>query len=227
MELKLLEKWMNDYENARFNQLVKTKELMNKYKTARKSQRTLDVNYSSYNRDREPVIIPEMNQYCCATITPNWKRVIEPKIITERTPEGIKYKTVETTVIVEYIDMDGVLYPEYVTGGDYWKMREKYNGYEQYLKANGCSMSDEQWLSIGRTEEDIKAKAHKDMLNQKKTIEQKVKKICGETLTNIDDTKGEIYVKGSNGRVAHIWAIQAGGYNIQCLHIRVLVKEIK
>lgn len=225
--IKLLDKWMEDYENSRFNQLIKTRELMEKYKTEKRAQKTLDVNYESYHKGQQPVIIPEMNQYSCATISPNWKRVIEPTIITERTADGRKYKTVDAAVIIDQVEIDGKLYPEYITGGDYWRMKEKYNGYEQFLKANGCSMTDEQWLSTIRPETVIREKAHKDMLQQKKAIEARVKKICGETLEEIDDSSGEIYVKGSNGRWAHLWAIEAGGWNIQCLHIRVLVKEIK
>lgn len=65
------------------------------------------------------------------------------------------------------------------------------------------------------------------MLNQKKMIEAKVRKICGDEITNVDDTNGDIYAKGSNGRTAYIYAIWAGGYHIQKLHTRILVKEVR
>lgn len=225
--MKLLDKWMQEYEDRRFAQLKKTQECMNKWKEEKKKQKTLDVNYPSYNTDSVPVIIPEMKQHCCATISPNWKRVTEQATVRDRNAEGIKYKLVETTVIIDQIEIDGKLYEDYVTGGDYYRMQQKYNGLEKLLSDNQCSMSDYTWLLTIRTETEIHNKAHKDMLNQKKAIESKVRKICGETIVEVDDSKGEIYAKGSNGRVAHIWAINAGGWNIQCLHIRVLVKEVK
>lgn len=236
MEFKLLEKWMQDYEDNRYNQITKTQNLMNKWKEEKKKQKTLDVNYPSYNKDSVPVIIPEMKQHCCATISPNWKRVTEQATVRDRNAEGIKYKVVETTVIIDQIEVNGKLYEDYVTGGDYYRMQQKYNGLEKLLSDNQCSMSDYTWLLIIRTDTEIHNKAHKDMLNQKKAIEAKIRKICGDEFTHIDDTTGDLYVRGINGRTAHIWAITAGGYNQdiivnerhgQCLHIRILVKEVK
>lgn len=81
-------------------------------------------------------------------------------------------------------------------------------------------------LVSGRSEEWIAARAHKDMLAKKKAIETKVAKICGEVV-DVDDQGCDIYVRGTTGKVAHLWRILAGGYNIQCLHNRVLCKEVK
>lgn len=81
-------------------------------------------------------------------------------------------------------------------------------------------------LVSGRSEEWIAARAHKDMLAKKKAIETKVAKICGE-IVDVDDQGCDIYVRGTTGKVAHLWRILAGGYNIQCLHNRVLCKEVK
>lgn len=81
-------------------------------------------------------------------------------------------------------------------------------------------------LVNGRTDEWIANRAHKDMIAKKKAIEAKVAKICGEVV-DVNDQGCDIYVKGSNDRIAHLWRILAGGYNIQCLHTRVLCKEVK
>lgn len=225
---KKLEEWMIKYEQDRFSQLLLTQELMQEWKQEKISQKCLDVNYSSYHKDKEPVNIPEMRNYCCATISPKWERIIENAVVKDYTSDGgIELVTKEVPVIVDNIQVRGVYYKDYITGGDYSTMRKKYNGLESLLKAYDCSLMDKQWLEGRRTKDDIEAKAHKEMLHQKRMIEQKVKKICGDIIIEVDDSDGSIYVKGSNNRTAHIYAIEAGGYNIQRLHIRVLVKEIK
>lgn len=218
MNFKLLDEWMSDYEEQRFSQLMRTKELRNKWKEAKLSQKILNVN--SYNReDPNRVEIPEMKQCACWKISPNWERV-------------------EDNTIIDNIEVEGNFYKDYVYSNhlNYTKMKAKYNGLENLLIKNGCSLIDNQWLEIKRADEDIRNKAHKEMLRQKEEIEKKVENICGEEITEIDDSKGEIFVKGSNSRVAHIYAIFAGGNNEgvivnvkhgQRLHIRVLVKEIK
>lgn len=224
---KKLDEWMEQYEKEIYDKLIETQQLMREWKEEKRAQKTLDVNYRTYYMDKEPVMIPEMKNYCCAIISPNWERVMEKAIVKHYTEnEGIKLTTEEVPVIIDKIQIRGQFYKDYVAGGDY-SVSKKYNGLETLLKVHGCSLSDADWISIGRSEEDIRIKAHKDMLNQKKMIEAKVRKICGDEITNVDDESGDIYAKGSNGRTAHIYAIWAGGYNIQRLHIRILVKEVK
>ena len=223
--MKLLDKWMADYEEAIYNKLIRTQELMRKWKDAKRAQQTLVVNgYDEENR----VEIPEMSNCCSWKISPNWRK----ETFTVKTFK----KDYECSFIVEQLEVEGEMYDYlvYETGSydvrychTYLEEIKKYNGFEKLLSKNGCNKSDVSWLENGRTEEDIRNKAHKDMLAQKQAIEAKVEKICGKEITHIDEFAADIYVKGSNGRVAHIWAITAGGYNIQCLHIRVLVKEKK
>lgn len=78
----------------------------------------------------------------------------------------------------------------------------------------------------GRDDEWIVNRAHKDMLRLKEAIEAKIKKICGN-IASVDEDCAGYMVRGTNGRVAHLWRIMAGGYNIQRLHTRVLCKEVK
>ena len=99
---------------------------------------------------------------------------------------------------------------------------------KQILSLLGYSQYD--FLSVkhyGRTVEWAEEQAEKDMQRHKKQIEAKVEKVCGRELTHIKESGSEIMVRGSNNKVARIFAIRAGGYNIQCLHIRVLVKEVR
>lgn len=232
--MKLLEKWMKDYEENRVNQLNRTLELMTKWKNALNTQRTLSVNDFGNPNSIE---IPELRAYCCVKVTPRWYKVPEQVVVKNYSDVGgITLTTKEVNVIVDKLEVEGNLYDYYVGNGDYFRMKQKYDGLSELLNMNGCSDSDKSWLEYGRTDEQIKDKAHKDMLTQKQAIESKVRKICGETIVSIDDSSGEIFAKGSNDRIAHLWASYAGGYNAgiivnerhgQRLHIRVYVKEVK
>lgn len=224
--MKLLDKWMADYEEEVYNGLIRTQELMRKWRTALKEQRTLVVN--GYRDEENRVEIPEMKNCCGWNISPNWRK--------EYLTVNALTKQYECVFIVEQIEVEGEMYDNLLYDQTPWEAmryfsveekKNKLNGLHNLLQKNGCSISDMRWLENGRTEEDIRNRAHKDMLKHKEAIEKKVEKICGTEITHIDEFACDIYVKGSNGRVAHIWAIQAGGYNIQCLHIRVLVKEMK
>jgi hypothetical protein len=67
----------------------------------------------------------------------------------------------------------------------------------------------------------------KDVEFKRKGIIAKVQKICTEEIAEVAEVAGDgLLIRGANNKVAHMWAILAGGYNIQCLHIRVLVKEM-
>lgn len=65
-----------------------------------------------------------------------------------------------------------------------------------------------------------------DMIVERAT--QKVGKVVDASGLYVADT-GELngYVKGETGKKVKITTIGAGGYNIQCFHFRVLVKEVK
>ena len=62
-------------------------------------------------------------------------------------------------------------------------------------------------------------------------LTKRVSKICGK-ITNADEllvgTRGDIngIIEGENGK-AEVRTIEAGGYNIQCFHFRVLVNKIQ
>ena len=62
-------------------------------------------------------------------------------------------------------------------------------------------------------------------------LTKRVSKICGK-ITNADEllvgTRGDIngIIEGENGK-AEVRTIEAGGYNIQCFHFRVLVNKVQ
>lgn len=220
MEIKKINEWMNDYEEAIYNKLMLTKKLCKDWRDACNAQRTLFVN--SYMKENR-VEIPEMQGCYDWPIAPTWKK------------EEFEIFDKKVTMIYDIITVEGEEYKDHIHSYGSWEARstrrynsikECYNGLRYLLIKHGLLYSEVEWVKSHDVIQ-IRARAHKEMLNQKKAIEEKVKKICGEQLTNVEEIGGEIFVKGSNGKLAHIWSIYAGGYNIQCLHVRVLVKEVK
>ena len=74
-------------------------------------------------------------------------------------------------------------------------------------------------------EEEIEKIAQKETDNYKKQIEKKVKKHVGNII-EWELGNMEYIVHGTEGK-AKVEAIYAGGYNIQRLHVRVIVKKLK
>lgn len=73
---------------------------------------------------------------------------------------------------------------------------------------------------------DKEVAAKYDMIVERAT--QRVGKVVDAGGLHVGDN-GELngYVKGETGKKVKITTIGAGGYNIQCFHFRVLVKEVK
>lgn len=110
-----------------------------------------------------------------------------------------------------------------------WNMRDtvvaEQSQFSKFLSDRQVSKTD--YLNTyGRTDEWCKTRASKDAAAHRKSIEQKVHKIIGDVVEISEDCDGW-YLNGSNGKRCHMWFIYAGGYNIQCLHVRCLVKEVK
>lgn len=102
----------------------------------------------------------------------------------------------------------------------------KYDAKKQYVKDKGHNPNDIELLE-GRDEDWIRKYCTKQKDLKRKYIIDKVTKICGSSVEEVSGEEvSDLYVRG-NGRTAHIYAITAGGWNIQKLHIRILVKEIK
>ena len=112
---------------------------------------------------------------------------------------------------------------------DRWRMKdrvvEELDEHKKFLMDRHISKSDYAQTE-GRSEEWCKERAVKDAAAHRKSIEQKVQKLIGEVVDILEDYDGW-YLNGSNGKRCHMWFIHAGGYNIQRLHIRCLVKEVR
>lgn len=105
------------------------------------------------------------------------------------------------------------------------KQRELAEEYPQYIRelAYGYSPKDRNEKIEKLIEREAEAKEEKLIARVNKAVGTIVKAIELEVGYN-----GELngYIKGENG-TCKIETIYAGGYNIQCLHYRVLVKVIK
>lgn len=107
----------------------------------------------------------------------------------------------------------------------YKEQLSRNSGWEKFLYDRKVYSADIK-LVEGRDEPWIRTRAHKDMIQHKEALEAKITKIC-DKIDSVDEDLGEYYVKGTNGKVARVWRIIAGGWNIQRAHTRVLCKEVK
>lgn len=225
-ESKLFNEWLEEIKNNRIKALFETKEMVKKFKEAKKEQSIYKVcgydilrdleneteSYKDYLKKEYKYhhVIPEMKSCSC------WKT----------TQKIARYEEDDNVTITEFINIDGVEYENYLYSTSYkcYKYKEKYNGLANYLLTKSHTLSDANLID-GRDDSWIIKRVEKEVENLRKSLIAKVSKICGEEIVEVVESS-ELYLKGSNGRTAKLWAISAGGYNIQCLHTRVLVKEV-
>lgn len=227
-ESKLFENWLEEIKKNRINDLLEVKEMVKTFKIARTDQAIYKVcsydpieraaneseDYKKYIKEKYKNyhVIPEMKT-CCGLKT---------------TKKITKHEEFEGVVINEFIEIDGVEYENYLysTGNrSYYQAKEKYNGLGEYLSSKGHTITDGNLIE-DRADDWIIKRVEKEVENLRKSLIAKVNKICGEEIIEVTEAC-ELYLKGSNGRTAKLWAISAGGYNIQKLHTRVLCKEVK
>ena len=100
------------------------------------------------------------------------------------------------------------------------------NEWKMFLDDHNINEADVKYV-YGRDDAWMIERAHKDAEQHRKWIENKVEKMLGK-VEEVAKVHGDgWYLHGSNGKVGHMWFVAAGGYNIQRLHTRCLIKEVK
>ena len=111
---------------------------------------------------------------------------------------------------------------------EYKEIRNKYNNFLNMHKTFINSLYN---YSRNNYETAINKYLEKEVSRKRDNFIKKVEKISGEIL-DVSDLKMSFNMEingiviGDKGKVK-VNTIFAGGYNIQCLHFRVLVKEVK
>lgn len=129
-----------------------------------------------------------------------------------------QYVSLEVTI--EIVTIDGVQYKNH-----YWY----FNGLLEYLKSLGLGDVSKSDMALVKEHSEAARieRIEKEAALKLKGILAKVEKIIGPTIVGIQESFDEIIVEGATGKFAKLKVIYAGGYNIQCLHIRVLVRELE
>lgn len=222
---KALDVWMAELEQELYNHYMNAHKANLDWKSA---CRNMSKDVSLY--DLQPVLKGNYRGYACWSFTNNYREEEVTAysreyyaLIDKVTVNDAQYDKLECWCAKDAHSMSTTAY--YKDRDDFANTLSYNSGFVKFLRDRMVYLSHV-ILVDGRDETWIAERAHKDMLRHKKSIEDKIMKIC-EAIDTIEDLGGEYYVKGTNGKVAHLWRILAGGYNIQCLHTRVLCKEVK
>lgn len=216
LKFKAFMEYIDEYRQVRENQLLAAMKAREDWmQTARsqvKSQRLINIVPEQYRRGFGCYSLWDVSNRSQFVETDSYVAVLDIYTIDSK-----DYKVV---LAVDAKDARGY---------DRWRMKDKaveeLDEHNKFLADRKISKTDYAQVE-GRSAQWCMARAIKDAENHRKSIEQKVQKIVGEVTEILEDVDGW-YLNGSNGKRCHLWFIYAGGYNIQCLHTRCLVKEVK
>ena len=225
---KALDTWMAELEEEFYEDYMRAHNALEDWKNARRALvKDVDV------WDIRDSLKGNYRGYCCLSVT---KRYREEVVIRD----GVEFVFLIDTVTIDGNDYEIVIAHGKAKGQedvrvswsverhveDTFKENHSHDfGWGLFLQHRRAYVADTK-LVEGRDEAWIRARAHKDMIRHKEALEAKIMKICDQ-IDSVMDEFGEYYIKGTNGKVAHVWRINAGGWNIQRAHTRVLCKEVK
>lgn len=225
---KALDTWMAELEEEFYEDYMRAHNALEDWKNARRALvKDVDV------WDIRDSLKGNYRGYCCLSVT---KRYREEVVIRD----GVEFVFLIDTVTIDGNDYEIVIAHGKAKGQedvrvswsverhveDTFKENHSHDfGWGLFLQHRRAYVADTK-LVEGRDEAWIRARAHKDMIRHKEALEAKIVKICDQ-IDSVMDEFGEYYIKGTNGKVAHVWRVMAGGYNIQRLHTRCLCKEVR
>lgn len=227
---KALDIWMAELEKEFYEDYMRAHDALEDWKNAkhiRNSAKQINV------WDIRESLLGDYHSYCCMYVTDKYREEIVEH-------DGIKWAFLIDTLVIDDKEYEIVMAQGKVRGQEdvqvNWtverRIEEKFKeelsqdkGWGLFLQHRRAYVADVK-LVEGRDEPWIRTRAHKDMIRHKEAIEAKIMKICDQ-IDSVMDEFGEYYIKGTNGKFAHVWRVVAGGYNIQRRHTRCLCKEVK
>ncbi len=212
---KAFEDYIEEYRQVRENQLLAAmkarEDWLNAARSQEKAQRLLNIVPEEYRRG-----------FGCYSL---WDVSGKAQFIDAE----------DYVAVVDFYTIDGIDYRVVLAvdtknnNRDRWRMKdrvvEELSQHLKFFSDRKISKSDYSQVQ-GRSIEWCKERAVKDAAAHRRSIEQRVQKMIGDVVEIQEDFDGW-YLNGSNGKRCHMWFVDAGGYNIQCLHTRCLVKEVK
>ena len=224
---KALDIWMAELEEEFYEDYMRAHNALEDWKNAKRAMvRDVDV------WDIRDSLKGNYRSYCCLTVTKRYREEVV-------TRDGVDWVFLIDTVTIDGNDYEVVVANTKAKGQEdvcvSWSVerhvedtfKENHShefGWELFLQHRRAYVADTK-LVEGRDEAWIRARAHKDMIRHKEALEAKIIKICDQ-IDSVMDEFGEYYIKGTNGKVAHVWRIFASG-PVQRLHTRVLCKEVR
>jgi hypothetical protein len=104
---------------------------------------------------------------------------------------------------------------------------QQISDFNRFFNDNDCQALNKGDLHLVRTFkiEDIIRRVKKETAMQRADIIARTQRILEGEPIEVQDYGGALVLIAENGKKAKMWAIEAGGHNVQCYHIRILVKE--
>lgn len=225
---QILEDYIADYEKNLLSDYLNAKRAYNEWASAKKTQMTTLVFNSPIYEDlwryHSRHNVSERAKHIITEFTEGSAPVTVHSIIDIITIDSNDYEVVVGNVVLSNHLMGG-REERYYTG----RVEEAYstyNGYKKFLADRHVYEQDVELVKF-RSDEWIEKRAKSDAEKHRKWIEDKIRKMLDEVDTIEELPDDGWLVKGTNGKTAHMWFVAAGGYNIQRLHTRCLIKEVK
>jgi hypothetical protein len=144
----------------------------------------------------------------------------------ERTKEVLEYKAYDRT---GYHTRTKEFYVKFFEGKKIvYIFQDK--GFEEFLNIKYIQITKQDTEMLKYQIDEIRIKLQKEAVKSFKELTKNIEKILGSEVIKIYEySQGDntiMVLEAENGKKVRVTKFIAGGYNIQCLHIRVKIKEI-
>lgn len=227
---KAIEEYISDYEEKLFSDYMRAKQAKLDWNNAKHTQATMQM-WEAVKNGLFSNKLWGMSMFSGCALTPNARQISEPVdtisvigtaylILDTYIIGGKKYDTV---VCARILDNAGNFHSLSLNSS----IVSKYDQFNTFICDRNVYLADID-IATKLNESALRTKAHKEAEAHRKWLEKKINSVLGEIAEiKANDTGAEWFLTDINGKKAHLWFIEAGGYNIQRAHIRCLIKEVK